>query len=295
MALVTVDTNPDLKYEKNSILKKILNFFLIPILNSLPRGFHKKIGYTNRPAGKVAENKTTHVALEILYTRGVEEVDKKKPGIFKKAIHSIWFNTNNPKSVRNRLRLVTHLLTQQIKKVASLKTELYILSIASGSARAVVEAIKQSNTESLIHANFLDKNLSALEYSKSLVAKLLIPDPAQYDFRWIEDTAGNFPHHVHENLDIVEMVGLIDYFDDEKVVSLFKKIYSKLNDGGMFVCSNISDNSERRFVDNAIGWKMIYRSGERLAELAAESGFIEKNIEVKYEPLKVHAVLIAHK
>lgn len=297
MLKVLVDDS-DISYEKNNVLRKVFNFFLIPCLNRLPAGFHKQIRHTNKQAGEVAQNKTTHTALEILYSRGRKSNNlgffKQKP--LEKLFHSVWFNTNNSKSVRNRLRLVIHELSKELVRIDKMdKNEIFMLSIASGSARAVAESVNNSKSTKKINSTFLDRSIDALNYSKALISDLGLDKSEIYTFRWVQDTASNFPSHLSSKLDMVEMVGLIDYFNDEKVVTLFRLIYNNLYEGGFFITSNISDNQEKKFVDNAIGWKMIYRSGEDLARLAVRAGFSEHNILVKYEPLKVHAVLIAHK
>ena len=91
------------------------------------------------------------------------------------------------------------------------------------------------------------------------------------------------------------MVGLLDYFNDEKAVSIFKDIYSNLNSGGAFITANVCPNVEQKFLTKIIKWEMIYRTAEQLCSLLILSGFKESDIVVYYEPLKVHCIAVARK
>lgn len=296
MTNVSIDDKNNLNYETNGLIKKTLNFFLIPILNLLPGGFNKHIGYTNKPAGEVAKNRTSYKALELLYSKGEKGWSQNRYW-WENIFHSIWFNTNNSKSIRNRLRLVTHLLDKEFKELKNNdKLQINTLSIASGSARAVVEVISKSDFTGTVNSIFLDKSKHALEYSKNLADQYNINNLHRINIDWVEDTASNFSEYLEDRkMNIVEIVGLLDYFDDEKVVKLFSMIYENLENSGVLLSSNISMNKEKRFVDNAIGWKMIYRDGQHFANLAIRAGFKSENVSVIYEPLKIHAVLIARK
>ena len=75
-----------------------------------------------------------------------------------------------------------------------------------------------------VFVTFLDKNPYALEYSKNLAKDL----PKHFNLHWVEDTASSFPKYLDNkpDLNLVEMVGLLDYFDDEKVISVFSISFS---------------------------------------------------------------------
>jgi len=288
---IIIDDDPALGYETNSFLREVFNFFFIPILNLIPAGFQKTVKRTHQSAECVIENATTHVAIEVLYNHGNPKDSKN---LLHKVFHKIWFTVNNSKAVRNRLKLVERELKKAIKYFIEQDKDINILSIASGSARAIVEsACNSSSIDKEVSITFLDKNPKANEYSKNL-AKIC---PPHYNLRWITDTASNFPSHYNENEkpNIVEMVGLLDYFDDEKVIKIFSIIYKNLSPGGFLISANIDDNKERKFVTNVVGWKMIYRSGKELANLAIKVGFDPEKVKIIYEPLKIHAVLIAVK
>ena len=117
-----------------------------------------------------------------------------------------------------------------------------------------------------------------------------------YACRWITDTANSFPKYFPNNKpNIVEMVGLLDYFDDEKILETFQTIYNNLEEGGVLITANVIDNKERPFLERVVGWNMIYSTPEDFIRIANEAGFRSENIVVYVEPLKIHFVMVAHK
>lgn len=282
----------NIKFETNSPSKKVFDFILIPILNSLPKSFQPGIKKTHKAADQIIETATSYNALEVLYGHG--KMYKSK-NVIQAFFRWVWLTRNNAKAVRNRLMIVENELRKAVNGLIKRSENINLLSIASGSARAIVESFAQVNvSESVdVSISFLDKNGKALEYSKRLVVSL----PNKFFTRWIEDTASSFPKYFHDENkpNIIEMVGLLDYFDNEKVQNIFKIIYDNMQTGGTFITANIVDNSERKFVTNVVGWKMIYREPEVIFELAKKAGFKEENIKIFFEPLKIHFVIIAKK
>ncbi len=282
------------EYETNNTFEKIFDFFLVPILNSLPRKFQKIVEKTHFSAKEIIEHKTTHKALETLYNHGVYST--KKTNLKEKIFQKIWFNTDNSKAVRNRLKAVKREVYNSAQKITKKKDDLRIFSIASGSARAIIETLANlylPNSKK-IYVSFLDKNPEAIEYSKEKTRSISFDD--NFSFNWFIDTASNFPDYcLDKKQDIIEMVGLLDYFDDEKGLSLFKIIYNNLEDDGFFITANIDNNKEKKFVTNFIDWKMIYRNSEELESLAIKAGFKKENIKIFYEPLGIHSILVAKK
>ncbi|MBI1975683.1 MAG: class I SAM-dependent methyltransferase [Candidatus Vogelbacteria bacterium] len=289
---ISVDDDSAAGYEKIGPTRGVLNLLIIPLINLLPSilgGFVKK---THRGAEIVINKATTHEALEVLYSGGHPHLTSN----WAEAIaHKLWFSTINAKAARNRLRLVKKIIRNTAKKLVKQDVNIGLLSIASGSARAVIEAMSRLKIPKKLRVSviFLDKNPEAIEYSKSLAMIC----PKQFRLRWIVDTASNFPAHLthKDKINIVEMVGLLDYFDDLQVVKVLSVIYNSLENGGVMIIANIDDNIERRFVTNLVNWKMIYRSTEELIDLALKSGFQPNKMRAIYEPLRIHHVLVAKK
>jgi 1-acyl-sn-glycerol-3-phosphate acyltransferase len=288
-----VPSHPDLKFETNSLLKSLAQFFVTPLLDLLPASLRETTKKTHRLAKEVVEHKTTYRALEVLYLP--PNAPRERESFIKELFYTIWFSTNNSKAVRNRLKLVKLELKRACERVLRAGDQLRLLSIASGSARADIEMLKDLELPVGVRpeVTFLDKDPRSLEYSKRLAAEFGILE--KYNIRWIEDTASGYVKHFTDNApNVIEMVGLLDYFNDDKSVSLFKLIRNTLGSSGTFVTGNIVDNSERPFVTNLIGWDMVYRKAECVAELLEEAGFERDQITPYYEPMYIQSVVVAH-
>jgi hypothetical protein len=284
--------NKDLDLEKPGILYFFISIFLVPILNNLPKGFNKYIKKTNKQAEEVIDNATNHKALEILYKKGQE---KRKPRLMSRFFRSVWFNLANSKAVRNRLKIVISEMHGHLEKIAKKDRDINILNIASGSARAIIEVAESSEylKGTKLSITFLDKDVKAIEYSKDLSKNI-----SHFNLNWVNDTVGNFMknnQHLANTFDIIEIVGLFDYFSDEKLIDTMSGIYNLLSDGGIMITANINHNKEEKFITDVIEWPMVYRDVNHLANLANKSGFSFDKMKYFYEPFKVHGLVIAKK
>ena len=280
-------------YEFSGVLRKACNFVLTVVLNSLPRGAQIYIKRSHKSAEEVIEHATTYRALEVLYQHGRTHSSRT---FFQKLAHRIWFGIlNNSIAIRNRLKLTKKELQTALNLLEEGEGDsINILSIASGSARAIIEVLQSRvSRKKTISAKFLDKNPEAIKYSRELAGDLA----QKYKLEWITDTAGNFYKHYSNSPrpDIIEMVGLLDYFDQTKCITLLAFVYEYLRAGGIFITANIIHNREQKFISKIVGWPMVYRSPEDLIDLALAAGFDPQKTKVVCEPLKIHAVLVAGK
>jgi hypothetical protein len=283
-------------FEIDGTFRKIFNVFFIPFLDHLPIASISYLVKTHKSANVLVENKTNHYALEILYQKGKTFSSRY---FISSLFRKMWFHTNNARAVRNRLKIVKAELQRDIKyRIDNGDKYIKILNIASGSARAVLETIHSfSNYKDVtFDVIFLDKNPVAVEYSKDLAKGF---DLRMHKLEWITATVGEyFNEHDKadgEPFDIVEMVGLMDYFTDAKAESIFARIHQRLSDGAFFITANIVDNKERRFVTKVIGWEMIYRNASDMKKILVRSGFRKENIQMFYEPYHIHTLASSYK
>ena len=108
---VQVDTDTNLNFEIPNLSRKIRNFILVPILNNLPAKLLPLVSRTHPANNEIVKYKTEHTALEILYQNGSSFSSKN---IFQKISFWIWFGLDNPRAVRNRLRIVKREIQQYI-------------------------------------------------------------------------------------------------------------------------------------------------------------------------------------
>ncbi|KKR55673.1 MAG: hypothetical protein UT92_C0001G0016 [Candidatus Curtissbacteria bacterium GW2011_GWA1_40_24] len=278
--------NDSQEYEVNGFLRKMINIFLVPVLNRLPRNLFVK---SSKKAEEVHKHATTHKALEVIYSFN-HQIDFEK-GILNGFFHYFWQKTNNAKALRNRLKLVKRELEKAIRSIN--KKEIRILNLAAGSNRGVVEVVGLHKNKFDFEVFAVDKSEFAIEDAKKLAS---IFDVAHL-FNFHKNTISKF---LDENsdikFDIIEMVGFLDYLKDEKAVRMFNQIYSALNNSGIFITGNIKDNPERKFVTEVVGWpNLIFRSESDLIKLIKNSEFRSSDIKIIYEPHNIHGVIICKK
>jgi hypothetical protein len=93
--------------------------------------------------------------------------------------------------------------------------------------------------------------------------------------------------------DILEMVGFMDYLDENKSINLLDRIFELLTKKGIFIGCNIKDNRESKFLTKVLGWPMIYKDEEYLKKIINKSSF--NNSKIIYEPLMVHGLIVCKK
>lgn len=289
---IYVDQTEALNYERLSSLRKLLNIFIFPFLSVISKSVALLLISKSKRAYAVKKHATTHKALEAMYTYRYDNA-KKQLGFFELIWTHLLLNFVNCKAVRNRLKLVKKTLRDSIESVSKsvLGDQITIVSIASGSARAVLETIDEMDIRDRIRPILIDRSKEALDYSRGLAEQFEIGN-LQLITGKIEKISSDL---VNMKPHIVEMVGLLDYLNDDRAITLFRDIYSALPKGGIFITCNVANNPEKKFANTIIGWPLIYRNGEELFSLIEASGFMRENIEVVYEPLRIHGVAIATK
>lgn len=281
---IIIDNDPR-DYEINKFLRKLINFFLIPILNRLPRRLFVNSG---KRAKTVHEHATTHKALEIIYSFN-HKLNFEK-GILDGFFAHFWLKTNNAKALRNRLRLVKKELENAIYSLN--KKEIRILNLACGSNRAIIEMVGKHKNNFNFEIFGVDKSQSAIEAAKKLCNVFDITHLT----KWQQDTISCFLNKNNFKFDIVEMVGFLDYIENNKAIELFDKIYSILTSGGIFMVSNLKNNPERKFVTEVVGWSnLIFRDESDLIRLIAKSKFKNSDVRIIYEPQNIHGIIVARK
>lgn len=292
MSLIIANGN---NFETHNLVTKTIRVFSVLILNNLPSSILKKImKTTSRDAGSVVKHVGSAHAMEIIYTRHHRSLFSR--GFFQGLADLFWYNcVSQPKALRNRLKIVEEKLEKEIRnKITNGQKNVGILTIGGGSARAIVHSIDkllQRENGLNIEITNIDKDLSAIELGKQIAHKFGLLDK----FKWVNDSARNISSRIPRNsIDIAEMVGLLDYFSDEKSLETFKQVHQTLKEGGLFIVANIHPNNEMNFVEH-IGWpKMYYRKADDLLSLLNQAGFDKEPLLI-FEPLRVHIIALVRK
>ena len=217
-------------------------------------------------------------------------------GSFQAFADLFWHHcVSQPKALRNRLKIVESNLEKEILRLANNQGNITILTIGGGSSRGIVQCLnrfQKNNLNCEIKVINIDKSQRAIDLSKEIAENFNLHE----SFEWIRDDARNIKFLVSKNsVDIVEMVGLLDYFSDEKGVEVVKQIYNVLKQKGLFIVGNVYPNVEMSFIRRS-GWpEMYYRMPEDLSRILINSGFSENKEEIIYEPLKSHIIALIRK
>lgn len=288
---VSIIVDNDVDYEKVCLGRRIFNhLFWFPFINCLPKGFGSWLfAHSSKRTSLARKYAKTYKALELIYDyNGLSLNDN---GVLDGFFSYLWeSNMLNAYAVRNRLKLVK----KELKGIVQEKKghhKVKILSLASGSARAVIEVIAELDDRD-VEVRLVDISRSALCYSKELARKYGVADK----ITWFRASARDVERFCNDwNPDIVEMVGLMDYLDSREAVEIITKIHKCLNRNGTLIISNVTNNPERRFVREIANWDMTYRDPHELCRLLAEGGFNNHHYRIVYEPTLIHAVAIASK
>ena len=284
---------PDLpqKLETHSLPVKAVRLVTVPALNMLPKSFIQLfMKKSSRDAGTVvAKGGTTH-ALEAMYGRSERKLFSR--GLSQGVADILWHHLiSQPKSLRNRLKIVQRIMEEKVRLLFKDygRPEVSILSIAGGSSRSIMYTLQTLKSEGLtdrIHVVTIDKDESALEVGKQVAAGLGL----ERNFEWVHGTASEVSERFPDRrFDIVEIVGLLDYFDFDRAVRLMSMSRSLMSDDGFIVIANVMPNREQPFVHKT-GWPaMFYRRPEEVRRLLEAAGF-SRSIGTVVEPLKIHCV-----
>jgi SAM-dependent methyltransferase len=227
----------DLQYEDPSLFFKILRLPLIPILNLLPSVAAQKVflAFANddSPRKTIFAHATSYEALEALYL-----YPQNRGSLMDDFWDAILFNSC---AVRNRRKLVTRNLVEiALLKIGS--PEVVLASVGCGSARPVIEAASLIQSRKSVVLHLVDINKRALQYALQLAQE-----------------AGLLNVHIHRGAaqhlrkntirpHVIEMVGLLDYFEKREAIRLVRSVYESLQEGGLFLTSNIVPNMEAPFI-----------------------------------------------
>jgi len=230
---------------------------------------------------EVKENAYSWRALEIIYN--LPEFSKKGRILDKVALY--WNGLENAKAVRNRFRLTKKILKEEILKRKD--KEIKLLSIASGSARAVLEALAEAHRDYGVTFKFrlIDLDPSASEYAGKLAKKLGIQNMCEM----ITDSTTNMEKVlVGYEPDIIEMVGFLEYRKKQKAVSLLSRLKEIVNSEGTIVVSQVVPNKEMFFLRYVMNWPMVYRTKKEFSNVLEESGYTNRDL-IK-DPTGIHMV-----
>lgn len=203
-------------------------------------------------------------------------------------LDEFYWRSQNCQALRNRYKLVKHLLKNTTPKFGK---EIRLASLACGGGQAILETIAEFKSEGIIiKAILIDINGEALKRAEKTAEKYGIKDQIETfkaDLSKENSVLKDFKPQ------IVEMLGFLDYVEDNQAISFLKNINDSLDEKGVIITCNINPNPEQYFIKWVINWPMVYRKPSQLIDIAKSANF--KDCKIILEPLKIHGLLVAKK
>ncbi|MBI5138755.1 MAG: class I SAM-dependent methyltransferase [Candidatus Vogelbacteria bacterium] len=279
--------------EKHSLTQHTLRYILLPFLNylipkeTLIRGISK---LSDAGEQAISRSGSSH-AMESFYDRG-----KDKKNISAKAREYISYHVlNATKSTRNRLKIVENAIARELVEREASGLNTTIVTLGGGTCRSLIDVMDylvENKERPKLHIVNIDLDATALERAK------VITDEKKHGehFKWVRGNAVDALSFVpKQSVNIVELIGLLEYLNKDDALNVIKTAYGLLGDGGLLVAANVRPNDERRFYER-IGWPtMHYRTKEEFVDLIRSAGFNASNIKITVEPLKMHNIALVRK
>ena len=211
-----------------------------------------------------------------------------------------WVGMRNAQAVRNRLKMSEVLLETGLRHRAQVTgrgtaaNPLRLLSIAAGSAPGVLNVVAKLQREDIVVKTRLvdlDSSVKGLLEGESRRRKIkqLVSFIPQHAVKYLRGTK--------DEVDVIEMLGLLDYLSDRLATGLGKLIHKRLAEGGYFLTCHIHPNPEMDFLRYVINWGedpyMFYRSAAELNDLVKLSGF--ENRCIYTEPHQIHSICVGQR
>jgi len=278
MSIVEID---GVCYETLSLFRRAFNCALVnPLINHLVSA-RLLIGILKRSRSPLLTESLLRPggwrAMRITYDNG-EPVDYIDKCMLKSAALTL--------SARNRRKMTVRSIGDLIVKYRA-GGDVHIVGIGTGPGFNVLEAMSNANTDR-VFAYCIDKDPDAFAFGRSMAAKMGLDGRVRY----ISGNAVDLELLIDVVPQIVKMVGIIEYLNDDQVRDLFRVSRRRLAPGGtVLVNSMLSNHGVDRYLRRVFNWHLKYRSPERIMRLLEECGF--SGFDLRSDPLGVYSVITA--
>ncbi|MEN9880980.1 MAG: hypothetical protein RLZZ308_163 [Candidatus Parcubacteria bacterium] len=205
-------------------------------------------------------------------------------------LERFWTSIPIIKGVQNRAVLVRQIIKDVIRYHARSISGVRILGFAAGLSEPLLWGIHDLEPADIPDRVVLtDLSRDSLRDAQVIASQLGVT---------VLTERLNLLKHEHvrakiriENPNILEMIGFIDYFDDENVIEMFRLIQEELEEGSTFIVGNVIPTWEMYFIEKAYHWPtMYYRTPNELEALIRRAKF--RDIRMHVEPAGRFAVAV---
>ena len=195
-----------------------------------------------------------------------------------------------PQAVRNRTQLTADRITAHVNRLESKRPK--IVSIGSGSAEDIIQAIKQTPVKSRkeVDVILLDLDADALDFARQQLEPLL-PIESVYCLR---TNLYRIPRNkktlnLLQNADFLICAGLFDYLNQADAADMLASFWNSLSDTGKLMVFNFAPgNPSRTYMEWIGNWYLLYRSRDEMLELTEHASLPKDQFVVGAEELKLN-------
>jgi len=191
-----------------------------------------------------------------------------------------------PMALRNRKKLAARLIARLID--ACDQDPVHVLCLGAGPGHIIMDAMGQASKAA--ETTLVDISADAFDYGRELAARCGMSDRAHFVQGDVRDVKDMLDHRT----DIVKMMGICEYLEDDQIVSIAGAIAELMPPGAAVVFNSISTrHGTDRFFRRVFGLHMIHRCQEELQGLFSQAGF--GDYQVFPEPLGVYTVAVGRR
>ena len=202
------------------------------------------------------------------------EIDEETRGYFTYALDAI--------GIRTRAEIMRNIAAKYVSANSG-RTEW--VSLACGAAVPVLNAIPEEARDT-VHVEMIDLSERALDFAGMLATDRGFEEGKHFTrrhdnlLRSIVASNELVRELGEESAEMVDAMGIFEYFDDKTVVKFLEHSYQLVAPGGALVVANMLDNHPQLdFNQRGIGWPKIYpRSRQELQEIFAKANLSPENI-----------------
>ena len=225
------------------------------------------------------------------------EIDDKSRAFFYHGLDAI--------GIRTRAKIMSEIVSDHLGDQPAARW----ISLACGGAVPVIDAIKNCEDMNLVHLDLVDFDHQALDFASHLaVEEAALQEVPSFNkeselrsytthelnlIRGLIVEDGIVEKFGENNSDVVDALGIFEYFSKKDSTVFLKNAYRLVRDDGILVIANmLSDRPELEFNRRGVGWPQLYpRSLEEMAEIIVDAGIPAEKARIIIPEDGIYAVV----
>lgn len=218
-------------------------------------------------------------------------------GVIEEEARRFFIDTRDSIGIRMRARVMSDLAKNHVSTDSSTQW----VSLASGAALPVIDAVShvRNNGGAEIRVDLVDWDASALGFAKQLVQHEHGDEHTNFYthqsnlMKSIVATNQLVEQFGAEKANMVDALGIFEYFNNRSAARFIKHAYELVRPGGALVAANMRDTHPQfRFNQKAVGWPRLYpRSLDTLEALIKQADIPLSNVRFVQANDEVYTVM----